>query len=125
MADPRYVTTLLGGIQDPTTKGVLNTVFTYVLNNLRHGAVNASAPRRGVVNFGAYFVSGTTPSSTGEFVVAHGMDMAPKLAQPVLDLTAAGSRLVPLEATRSADGKFLYLKTSAGFTSAPFVLMVE
>lgn len=122
MADVGYVRSQLGGIQDATTKRILTNIFEHVLGNIRIGVPEHQTRAE---NLQAYFEESTTPASTGEFTFAHGLAAAPKLAIPVLDLNQPGAQLVPLEVTRSADSKRLYLKTSAGSTSARFMLLIE
>lgn len=122
MADIGYVRAQLGGIQDAATKRILVTVFEHILGNLRVGVPDHQTRAE---NLQAYFEESTTAASTGEFSYAHGLATAPKLAIPVLDLNQPGSRLVPLEVTRVADTRRIYLKTDAGSTAARFTLLVE
>jgi hypothetical protein len=74
-------------------------------------------------NFQAYFEQSTTASDTGEFSFAHGLGQTPHLAIPVLDLSQPGARMVPLEVSRAADGRRVYLKSTS--TSAPMMVLVE
>lgn len=112
----------LGGIQNAKDKQILIDCFEYVLGNLRMGVPEHQTRAE---NFQSYFQESTTGTSTGEFSVQHGLPTAPRLAIPVLDLNQPGSQLVPLEVSRSADARRIYLKTSAGSTNARFTVLVE
>ncbi len=120
MADIGYIKSLLGGIKDADTKRVLGQVFDHVLGNLRLGVPDHQAR---ATNLQAYFEQSTTASDTSEFSFAHGLGQTPHLAIPVLDLSQAGARIVPLEVTRAADGMRVYLKSTS--TSAPMMVLIE
>jgi hypothetical protein len=47
----------------------------------------------------------------------------PHYALPVLELDRPGAKVVPLEVTRAADARRIYLKSTS--TSAPITLLVE
>ena len=111
----------LGGLPADTKK-VLTNLFTYLVPNLRFGPVDHQTKAE---NFQAYFVESTTAASTGEFSIQHGLGRTPYLAIPVLPLDLVGAQLVPLTVTRAADGQRVYLKTEAGYTSAPVALLLE
>lgn len=120
MADPGYVRGQLGAF-DGAQKSALDTIFTYVLSNLRWG-LNGNAKR--AENAQLYQCDATTPSvANTEFSIAHGLASAPRLVVPVLDVTQTGNQFVPLTVTRPADSKRIYLKSSS--TSAPVTLFVE
>lgn len=110
------------GSLDADVKKVMTNVFTYLVPNLRFGPV---AHQTKAENFQAYYVNSTTAASTGEFSVLHGLGRTPYLVQPVLALDQVGARTVPLTVTRAADSQRVYLKTEAGFTNAPFSLLLE
>lgn len=112
----------MSGIPDATTKRILKQAFEHVLDNMSFGEPEHQTRAK---NFQAYFQSSTTAASTGEFSIAHGLAVAPTLAIPVLDLQQAGAQIVPLQVSRVADSKRIYLKTSAGSTGAAFTLLVE
>lgn len=127
MASVGYVTTLLAGIPDPTTRRLVTAAFEHVLGNLRLGVPTHQARAE---NLQAYWVQTTTPSDTSAFSVTHGITTgdvsgAPHYAIPVLDLSAVGSRVGGLTVRRAADSKRLYLGADAGSTSAPITLLVE
>ncbi len=121
MSDIGYVRAQLTGITDEKTRRILITVFEHVLANIRYGGVEHQTR---AVNFQTYFENSTTPSTASqEFSFLHGLATAPHLAIPVLDLTAAGSQLIPMTVSRVADSKRVYLKSTS--TSAPFSVLVE
>ena len=120
MADIGYVNATLRQIPDETTRRALQTIFEHILSNLRFGVPEH---HERATNLQTYFQTSTTAASTGEFSIAHGLPSAPHLAIPVLDLSQPGATLVPLEVSRAADGKRLYLKSTS--TSAPVWLLVE
>lgn len=119
MADTGYIRGQLGAFEG-AQKSALDTMFTYLLGNLRFGL---PGNQKRAENFQLYEVDVTTPSSTGEFSVAHGLATAPRFVLPVLDVTQTGNQFVALEVTRPADSKRLYLKSTA--VNAPITLFVE
>jgi len=120
MATSTIVESQTGGLESGLRRA-LKAIFDYVLKNLRFGRPGATEPSE---NFQANFVEGTTHSVAGtEFTVVHGRESAPYLAIPVLDLQTVGSRVVPLEVTKAADARRLYLKST--IASAAFTLYVE
>jgi hypothetical protein len=121
MAILGYVESLIGGL-DANTRRSLTEVFRYLLPNTRFGPVSHQTKSE---SFQAYYVNSTTPTSTGEFSIVHGLERVPYLALPVLPMDHVGARLVPLTVTRAADASRVYLKTEAGSTSTPFSLLVE
>lgn len=123
MADIAYVRSALKGIPDPTTQRVLLTVFEHVLGNLTVGAVDPTNKK--ATNFQWYHQPSTTATSTSEFSIVHHMDRTPQVAIPVLDLSQPGAKIVPIEVTKSADSRRIYLKVSAGSTNAPISFLVE
>ncbi len=123
MADIGYVRSQLSGIKDEGIKLRLSNIFEHILANLREGVPEHQARSE---NFQRYWQKSTTASDTSEFSIQHGMvGVTPRYAIPCLDLNKPGAKTVPLEVSRAADGKRLYLKTSAGSTSAPILLLVE
>lgn len=120
MADIGYIRGLLVGIKDETTRRILTTAYEYVLGNLRFGAPDHQTRAE---NFQIYFLNATTPSSTGEFSIAHGLGMTPKYAIPLVELDRPGAMIVPLEVSRAADANRIYLKSTS--TGAPILLLVE
>lgn len=118
MADIGAIKAELASFQGAQKSSLLNC-FTYLLNNLSFGAV---AHQTRATNFQAYYLESTTAASTGEFSVAHGLNSAPNWLMPVLPLGSIGARLVPLEVTRAADDKRVYLKSTS--TSAAFAVLV-
>ena len=119
MADIGTIDADLGSLDRETKKGLLSA-FRYVLKNLSFG----SPDERAAKNFRMSWLSATTSSvANTEFSVAHGMESTPMYVLPALPLNEVGARIVPLEVTRAADGKRIYLKSSS--TSAPIKLLVE
>jgi len=122
MADIGYIRSQLVGIKDETARRILTTIFEHVLGNLREGSPRHQTRSE---NFQRYWENSTTASDTGEFSFAHGLVSTPQYAIPVLELDKPGAKLVPLEVSRAADNRRIYLKTSAGSTNAPFLLLIE
>jgi hypothetical protein len=120
MATPGTVQTYLAGL--PTdTKKVLQQVFDLVLRNGRLGRPGHQMPTE---NIGRVFIEGTTDAvADTEFSILHGLETAPYLAVPVLDLQTVNSRIVPLTVTQAADARRVYLSSSE--ESAAFTLLVE
>jgi hypothetical protein len=121
VADIGYVRRALLGIPDATTRQVLITVFEHVMGNLTVGPVDPMNKK--ATNFQMYHQPSTTATSTGEFTIAHGMDRIPQIAIPVLDLSQPGAKIVPIEATRAADSRRIYLKSTS--TGALVSFLVE
>ena len=119
MSQPGVVETLLGGL-DSGVRRALVEVFRYLVPNHRLGPIDHG---RKLENFRGYYLQSTTPASTGEFSIVHGMGEAPYLIVPVLPVDVAGAKLVPLEVSRAADRMRIYLKSSV--VSAPFTIWAE
>lgn len=99
----------------------LKEAFKEAVTTLRFGRATSGEAAE---NFAGSFLEGETHSVAGtEFSIAHGRDGAPYLAVPVLDLQAVGARIVPLEVTKAADNRRVYLKSTVA--SAPFILYLE
>lgn len=111
------------GIPDPTTRSIMVQFVEQAFGNLTVGAVDPANKK--ATNFQWYHQPSTTATSTSEFSVVHGMDRTPQIAILTLDLSQPGAKIVPLEVTRAADSRRIYLKTSAGSTAALFSLLVE
>lgn len=120
MADEGYVIGLLAGIPDQTTRKVLEDAFREVLRQIRLGEPEH---HQKATNFAAFYQDSTTAGSTSEFSFQHGMNVTPRLAIPVLNLNKPGASVVPLEVSRAADGRRVYLKSTS--TSAAITLLVE
>lgn len=120
MADIGYIRSLLIGIKDEATRRILTSAFEHVLGNLR---VGAPAHQTRAENFQQYFENSTTASDTSEFSFAHGLVTTPKYAIPLLELDKPGAMLVPLEVSRAADNRRIYLKSTS--TNAPILLLIE
>lgn len=114
------VDVLLGGLE-ANTKRVLQRVFEYVLKNWRFGRPGHQVRTE---NFTGAFLEGTTHSvANTAFSIEHGLEHAPYLAIPVLDLQTVGSEIVPLAVAQAADSRRVYLKSAE--TSAPISIYVE
>ena len=120
MANIGYIRSLLIGIQDQTARRILTLAFEHVLGNLREGA---PAHQTRSENFQRYWENSTTASDTSEFSFAHGLVTTPKYAIPVLELDRVGAKIVPLEVSRIADNRRVYLKSTS--TNSPILLLVE
>lgn len=120
MAEASYVKSIFGSVPD-AVKLAADRAFTYVLSNLKFGAV---AHQTRATNFQAYWLTGTTSSNASEeFSIAHGLGYAPNVVFPVLSLTAINERTVNLSVTRAADAQRIYLSSPS--TSAAIALLVE
>lgn len=119
MADIASVEAECGALPTDQKRAIVAS-FRYVLRNLSFGAVEHQKP---ATNFQAYYLTGTTSSNAQtEFSIAHGLGSAPSVLLPVMDLSAIGSQLVPLQISRAADDKRIYLKSSS--TSAAIAVLV-
>jgi hypothetical protein len=120
MADIGYVRGALGAFSGDQ-KSSLDTIFTYILSNLRFGLPDDT---KRTENFQLYRRDATTPATANEeFSIAHGFANAPRVVFPVLDVTQTGNAFVPLMVARPADSKRIYLKSSS--TSAPITVFLE
>lgn len=120
MADSSYVKSIVGSLQADVKKA-LGEAFTYVLGNLRFGAVEHQTR---ATNFQAYWLTGTTSSNAlQEFSIAHGLGRIPMVAFPVLPLDQIGAQAVSVQISRAADGQRIYLKSAS--TSVAIALLVE
>lgn len=111
---------IFGGLE-ANVKKALTEFVNAAMPNLRIGPIDTAKAE----NFAAFKLTSTTAASTEEFSIEHGIGRAPYLALPVMDLSAIGSRLVPLTVTRAADARRMYFKTEAGSTNTVFSLYVE
>src|SRR3990167_7666459 len=112
--DLGYVIGELAAIKDDAERIALQNIFKHIVPGVKFGEPEHHAR---ALNFAAFYQASTTAGSTGEFSIVHAMTTTPRLAIPVLNLNQAGAQLVPLHVTRVADGKRIYLKTSAGSAS--------
>lgn len=117
MATKAYVEQLLNTL-DANIRGPIRNAIWYLMDNWRLGdgarAVNAQW----------YQVSSTTASvALSEFAVKHGIGATPKWLIPVMDVTAQGDQVVPLQISRPADDTYIYLKSSS--TSAVVTFFLE
>lgn len=123
MADIGALRRIALSIPDPVLKAIMVQYTEQAFGNLTFGAVDPANKK--ATNFQMYHQPSTTAASTGEFTIAHGMDRAPNIAIPVLDLSQPGAKIVPIEVSRAADSRRIYLKAPAGSTNALFSLLVE
>jgi hypothetical protein len=123
VADIGAIRSILGGIQDAVTRRILIEAFDEVVGSKSGITLGAPDHQRKATNFRGKFEVSTTATSTGEFSIKHGLETAPTIAIPVLDLGQPGAQLVPLHVTRAADGQRVYLKSTS--TSARVTLLVE
>jgi len=120
MASQAYLESLLAGIT-PDLRRRFRPIFAALLRSLRFGPPTSG---QSSTNFKAVYLSGTTSSSANtEFIIRHGLGIAPYMAIPVIPLGEEGAKLVDLTVTRATDATFIYLSSSV--TSAPFTLLVE
>jgi hypothetical protein len=122
MADIGIIRGLCQGIPDATTRRILIECFEEAVG--KTGMVYGDPDhQRKATNHRGYFEVSTTAASTGEFSIQHGLSVAPTLAIPVLDVGQPGAQLVPIEITRAADDRRIYLKSTS--TGARITLLVE
>lgn len=119
MADIGYIKADLAAFDGPQ-KSALTNIFTYVLRNFTLGSVEHQRP---ATNLQAYYLTGTTPAvAQTEFSMAHGLASAPSVLIPVVGLDQVGAQIVPLQVSRAADNRRIYLKSSS--TSASISVLV-
>lgn len=118
MADIGSVEAELGSLP-PDHKKALVAAFRYVLNNLSW----TRQDRGRAQNAQVYYTSGTTSSNAGEeFSIAHGLGVVPSYLLPVLPLDEVGAQIVPVQVTKAADNRRVYLRSSS--TSAALTVLV-
>ena len=117
MASKAYVDSLLNAL-DANLRYPIRSAIWYLMDNwsLGNGARATNAQWY-------QFTSTTAAVANTEFTVKHGLGAAPKWLIPVVDVTAQNAQLVPLTVSRSADGTYVYLKSSS--TSATFQFYLE
>lgn len=99
----------------------LQRIFQAIVKEGRFGHPADLEPMQ---NFSGHWYESETPSIAGtEFTVAHQFGRSPYLLVPVLALDVVGSRIVPLEVTRAADEKRIYLKST--IADAPILFGLE
>lgn len=119
MADIGYISSELGSMP-AEQKRALESAFRYTLNNFSFGAVEHQTR---ATNFQMYYLTATTPPDVlTEFTIAHGLQSAPSVLLPVLSLNAVNAQIVPLQVSRAADDKRVYLRSSS--TSAAIAVLV-
>jgi hypothetical protein len=120
MADPGYVKTLANTLA-PDVRRVLGLIGEYILGNLKLGRPTHQTR---ATNLQAYHLTGTTHAvANTEFSIVHGLNTAPYLLVPVLDLQTVGAKTVDLTVSRAADANRVYLKSSQ--TAATFNAIIE
>lgn len=120
MADSSYAKSLIGGLAKDVQQA-FGAVFTYILANLKFGAVEHQTR---ATNFQCYYLNSTTHATANtEFSIAHGLGQTPHTLIPVLALDQVGAQIVPLTVSRAADANRVYLTSSS--TSAAFSVLVE
>lgn len=117
--DLGYIKAQLGAVKDADARKALTNIFTHIVTSVTLGEPTHQT-RAG--NVQAYYQQSTTASDTGEFSITHGLPAAPSFGIPILDLKQAGAMVVPLEVSKSADSKRIYLKSTS--TAAAFTLLV-
>ena len=120
MADTATVQTYLNAL-DEATRRIFNTVFDYVLKDIRFGRATDGEVSK---NFGGGFFKGTTPGTANqEFTILHTFGRKPYLGIPVLPFDQTGAKIVRLEITRPADASRVYLRSPD--TDSSFFLYLE
>jgi hypothetical protein len=77
VADLGYMLTIARGIPDEKTRNAVVQIVTHLSGNIRIGVPEHQTR---AVNLQAYFLQSTTPASTGEFTIAHGLPSTPHYA---------------------------------------------
>lgn len=111
MSDIGYLRALTKSIPDPATRNAVLQIVEHLSGTLVFGAIDPD--KRKATNFQMFHQPSTTGPSTSEFTIAHGMDVVPKIAIPVLDLSQPGAKIVPIEVSRAADSRRIYLKSTS------------
>jgi hypothetical protein len=118
MADIGSIEAELGSLP-PDHKKALVSAFRYLLNNLSWSRLDRGRAQNAQI----YYVSGTTSTAANvEFSVAHGLGSTPSYVLPVLPLDEVGAQMVPLQVSRAADDRRVYLKSSS--TNAAITILV-
>ena len=118
MADIGSIEAELGGLPAEHKKGLVSA-FRYLLNNISLSRLD----RGRCQNAQMYYTSGTTSTTANvEFSMAHGLGGTPSYVIPVLPLDEVGAQMVPLQVSRAADDKRVYLKSSS--TNAAITILV-
>ena len=120
MANRGAIQQAIGPLQSDLRKS-LTAIFDYVLKNWRFGRPGDQVPAE---NFKGVFLQATTPAvANTEFSIEHGLETAPYLVIPVLDLNVINSRAVDLTVTRAADSRRVYFSSTV--TGAAITVFVE
>jgi len=120
MADLGALRGFFGGMPAPI-KVAMDGFINYAFKNIRVGLPGHQKPAE---NLSWSQLDGVTSSNANqEFSIAHGLDVAPRVAFPCIDLTSSGTQLVTLTVARAADTKRVYFRS--GSTSAAFTIFVE
>jgi hypothetical protein len=107
MSSKGGIDVFVNGLPEPL-RVPLKQAFYYVLEGFRLGTA------RRAENAQLYRYTATTHGTAQtEFVIPHGLDVAPQQLIPILDLQAVNAQLVPLQTSRAADSVNLYLKSSS------------
>lgn len=120
MADVGAAKSYLGGLPQDQKLAFTN-LLTYLLNNWRVGLPGHLKRAENLQWVQLDFTTSTTANQ--EFSIAHGLNIAPRVAFPCLDLTSSGTNLLTLKTTRPADSRRVYL--SCGSTNVAGTLFVE
>lgn len=104
-------------------RAIFLRIFRPVLKEMRLGHPTGDNPDP-CENFGGGFYHIVTPATPGdELAVAHGFGRAPYLLIPVLPLDVVNAEIVPVQVSRAADARYIYLKSTEG--SAAMSIYVE
>ena len=105
-----YVETLLNALPNDVKK-VLVPAFNYVQDSFRLGPIEAN---KRATNAQIYWLTATTPSTGNtEFSIEHGLGAAPQYLITGVPLDAINAMIVPLEVSRAADARRVYLTSSS------------
>lgn len=109
MADFGFTQNMLAAVGDSKLRKILESVFRYVLKDIRFGRGVDGEP---AVNMGGGFFDATTPSvANTEFSISHTFGRTPYLLIPVLPLNQVNAKIVRLQVSRAADASRVYLKS--------------
>src|SRR3954465_2429803 len=107
MSAPGYVYQLINALP-VELRPTLTTIFEYVM---RENALGANTKAE---NFSWFKVEATTHTTANtEFRVSHGMDHVPSKLIPILALDDINAQIVPLQVSRAADARRIYLRSSS------------
>ena len=121
MARIEYVRNFLSGF-DTALKTALNSIFEYVLGNLRLGRPTTTGNNRAENLQWYYYEARTHAVANTEFSIAHGLARAPYAVIPFLNPQLEGATLPTLAIPRVADARRVYFSSPTTDVAFSFYL---